>query len=38
MRWFVVFMSTIFLWIYITVPELRREGQHQVALLVSRTV
>jgi hypothetical protein len=38
MRWYLVFMSTIFIWIFVTMPDLRREGQHQVVRLISRTI
>ena len=29
MRWFLAFMSTICLWVFVTMPEVRKEVQHR---------
>jgi hypothetical protein len=38
MRWFLAFMSTVFLWVFVTMPEVRREVQHQATHYISRSV
>ena len=38
MRWFLAFMSTITLWVFVTMPEVRREIQHQAVSYISRTI
>ena len=37
MRWFVVFLSTIVVWIYVTVPGVREAVQQQTAATISQT-
>jgi hypothetical protein len=38
MRWFLVFMSTIFIWLFVTMPELRKEVQHRATFYISRSI
>jgi hypothetical protein len=36
MRWFLVFVSTIIVWIYVTVPDVRRAIHDQTAATISQ--
>jgi hypothetical protein len=38
MRWFLAFMSTVSLWVFVTMPEVRREIQHETISYISRTI
>lgn len=38
MRWFMVFMSTIFMWVWVCMPDIRHEGQHRAWALISAAV
>jgi hypothetical protein len=38
MRWFLAFMSTICLWVFVTMPEVRREIQHKSIAYISKTI
>jgi hypothetical protein len=38
MRWFLAFMSTVSLWIFVTMPEVRREVQHRAIAYISHSI
>jgi hypothetical protein len=38
MRWFLAFMSTVFLWVFVTMPEVRKEVQYQAVHYIHRTL
>jgi hypothetical protein len=38
MRWFLAFMSTVSLWVLVTMPEVRREVQHRAINYISHSV
>jgi hypothetical protein len=38
MRGFLLFVATIFIWIYMTMPDVRREGQQRAVDFISETV
>jgi hypothetical protein len=37
MRWFVVFLSTVIVWIYVTMPDVRRAIHDQAVAMASQT-
>ena len=38
MRWFAAFMSTVSLWVFVTMPEVRREIQHEAISYISHAI
>jgi hypothetical protein len=38
MRWFLAFMSTVSLWVFVTMPEVRREIQHEAISYIGKTI
>jgi hypothetical protein len=38
MRWFLAFMSTVTLWVFVTMPEVRREVQHRAVSYINKSI
>lgn len=38
MRWFLAFMSTCSLWVFVTMPDVRREVQHRTISYISHSI
>ena len=38
MRWFLAFMSTVSLWVFVTMPEVRQEVQHRAISYISHSI